>query len=421
MANRARSEATKQAERLKVLDQVSSVLASSLDYQRTLATTAKLAVPAIADWCGVDVLVGNEIRQFAASFIDKSELQHITEVRARYSVDKNASTGLARVIRTGETVFAPDVNDRILTEQARSPEHLELMRSLNIRSGMVVPMIARGHIVGGLTMVSVTADRPFDEWSLALARDIASRAAVAIDNAQLYQTAVVANEAKANFLATMSHELRTPLTAIIGYEELLAEGVTGDLSDGQRQQLGRIKVSAQQLLTLIEEILFYAQSDAGRALARVDEVEAQAVINEAMSVVAPMAGHVALTAELPDPRLTLRTDGGKLRQMLINVIENAVKFTEHGRVTVRAYERGADVVFEVQDTGIGIAPENLERVFDPFWQVDQRKTRRVGGTGLGLSTARRLAKLLGGDVSVESHLGVGSTFRIVVPTQPKQR
>jgi signal transduction histidine kinase len=419
MANRARSEATKQAGRLKLLDQVSSVLASSLDYQRTLETTAKLAVPAVADWCCVDLLVGDEIRQFAASFIDKSELQHITDVRARYSVDKNASTGLARVIRTGETVFAPDVNDRILAEQARSPEHLELMRSLKFRSGMVVPMVARGHIIGGLTMASVTPDRPFDEWSLALARDIASRAAVAIDNAQLYQAAVVANEAKANFLATMSHELRTPLTAIIGYEELLAEGVTGELSDGQRQKLSRIKTNAQQLLTLIEEILFYARTDEGLAATHLDEVEVQAAVNEAMSIVAPMAGHVALTAELPDPRLTLRTDGGKLRQMLISVIENGVKFTEHGRVTVRAYERGTDVVFEVQDTGIGIAPENLERVFDPFWQVDQRKTRRVGGSGLGLSNTRRFAKLLGGDVSVESQLGVGSTFRIVLPKQPK--
>ena len=202
--------------------------------------------------------------------------------------------------------------------------------------------------------------------------------------------------------------------------ELLAEGVAGELSDAQRQQLGRIKANAQQLLALIEEILFYARTEVGLAAVHLDEVEVQAAVNEAMSVVAPMAGHLALTAELRDPRLTLRTDGGKLRQILINVIENAVKFTEHGRVTVRAYERGTDVVFEVQDTGIGIAPENLERVFDPFWQVDQRKTRRVGGSGLGLSTARRLAKLLGGDVSVESQLGVGSTFRIVLPTKPKQ-
>ena len=165
----------------------------------------------------------------------------------------------------------------------------------------------------------------------------------------------------------------------------------------------------------------YARVGAGRAEVHLEEVHVQAVVNEAIAVVAPAAGHLALTAELPDPTLTLRTDGDKLRQMLINVIENAVTFTERGRVTVRAFERGADVVFEVQDTGIGIAPENLERVFEPFWQVEQRKTRRFGGTGLGLSTTRRLAKLLGGDVTVESQLGVGSTFRIVLPKEPKQR
>jgi signal transduction histidine kinase len=420
MANRARSEATNQAERLKLLDRVSSLLASSLDYQHTLATTAKLAVPVVADWCCVDVLVGDEIRQLAASFIDRSELQHITDVRARSSVNKNSSAGLAMVIRTGDTVFAPEVNEKILAAQARSPEHLELLHAMNIQSGMIVPMIARGHIIGGLTMVSLKPHRAFDQGSLALARDIASRAAVAIDNAQLYQAAIVANEAKANFLATMSHELRTPLTAIIGYDELLAEGITGELNDGQREQLGRIKTNAQQLLALIEEILFYARSDAGRAPLHSDEVEARAAIDEAIAVVAPTAGHLALTAEASEPRLTLRTDGDKLRQMLINVIENAVKFTERGRVTVRASTRDADVVFEVQDTGIGIAPENLERVFDPFWQVEQRKTRRVGGSGIGLSTARRLAKLLGGDVSVESQLGVGSTFRIVLPRQPKE-
>ena len=349
--------------------------------------------------------------------MDTPEIRHHSEVRARYSADPNAQTGLAHVLRTGETFFVPDIPDAHLVAFARSPEHLASMRAMHPRSVMVVPMVARGHTIGALTVVTVK--RRFDQWSLALARDIASRAAVAIDNAQLYQAAVVANEAKANFLATMSHELRTPLTAIIGYDELLAEGVAGELSDGQRQQVSRIKANAQRLLALIEEILFYAGTEAGLAAVHLDEVEVQAAVNEAMSVVAPMAGHVALTAELPDPRFTLRTDGGKLRQMLINVIENAVKFTEHGRVTVRAYERGTDVVFEVQDTGIGIAPENLERVFDPFWQVDQRKTRRVGGSGLGLSTARRLAKLLGGDVSVESQLGVGSTFRIVLPKQPK--
>jgi signal transduction histidine kinase len=421
LANRAQSEGAKQADRLRLLERVSSVLTSSLDYQRTVETTANLAVPALADWCVVDVPVGNQIRQLAASYIHTSELQHITDVRARSTIDTNASTALARVVRTGEIVFAPDVNDRILIEQSRSAEHLELLRHMNIRSGMIVPMVARGHIIGAITMVSTTADRPFDQGSLALAQDIANRAAVAIDNAHLYQTAVVANETKANFLATMSHELRTPLTAVLGYEELLAEGVAGQLTDGQRQQLSRIKASAQHLLALIEEILLYARVEEGRAAVTLEAVQIQAIVDEAMLIVAPTAGHLALAAEVSDPTLTLRTDTGKLRQMLINVIENAVKFAERGQVTVRAYERTTDVVFEVQDTGIGIAPENLERVFEPFWQVDQQKTRRFEGSGLGLSTTRRLARLLGGDVTVESQLGVGSTFRITLPKEPKQR
>ena len=150
------------------------------------------------------------------------------------------------------------------------------MRETNIRSLMIVPMVARGHIIGvGMTMVSATATRPFDQGSLALARDLARRAAVAIDNAQLYQAAVVANESKANFLATMSHELRTPLTAIIGYEELLAEGIAGEVNDGQRQQLDRIKVNARQLLALIEEILLYARVEAGRESVRLEEVRGE--------------------------------------------------------------------------------------------------------------------------------------------------
>ena len=194
------------------------------------------------------MLLGNEIRQLAVSHVDTPELRRYSEVRARYSIDPNAQTGLAKAFRTGEVVFAPEVSDSDMVQQARSPEHLESMRATNFRSGMVVPMVARGHTIGVLTMASI--ERRFDQWSLALARDIAQRAAIAIDNAELYQTAVAANEAKANFLATMSHELRTPLTAIIGYEELLGEGIAGELNDGQRQQLSRIKANAQQLLTL---------------------------------------------------------------------------------------------------------------------------------------------------------------------------
>jgi signal transduction histidine kinase len=421
VANRARRDATQQADRLRLLDQASSVLASSLDYGTTVAAAARLAVPDFADWCSVDVLVGGEIKQLASSYIDTPGLRRISEMRVRYPLDPNATTGLAKAIRTGEVQFMPDVTQAFVAAQARSPEHLAAIFESNVRSLMIVPMIARGHIIGAMTVASATATRPFDEGSLVLARDLARRAAVAIDNAQLYRAAVVANESKANFLATMSHELRTPLTAIIGYDELLAEGVTGEVNDAQRQQLTRIEVNARQLLALIEEILLYARVEAGRESVHLEEVRAKELVDDAIIAVAPtaQAQHLTLTSEAIAPTLTITTDSRKLRQMLINLIENAVKFTEQGSVTVRAFARGTDVVFEVQDTGIGIAPEHLEHVFDAFWQVEQTKKRKAGGSGLGLSTTRRLAKLLGGEVTVESQLHVGSTFRIVLPKEAK--
>jgi signal transduction histidine kinase len=416
-AELARREALEHAARMRFLDQASSILASSLDYETTVAAAAQLAVPRFADWCSVDVLVEGEIKQLAASHIDTPGLQHMSEVRASHNLDPNAPTGLAQVIRTGETQFVPEVTDAYLTAQARSPAHLEAIRELNIRSVMLVPMIARGHIIGALSMVRTADAQPFDEHSLALARDLARRAAVAIDNAELYHAAVAANESKANFLATMSHELRTPLTAIIGYDELLADGIAGEVNEAQKKQLARIKASARQLLSLIEEILLHARLDSGRESPRVGDVRVKTIVDEAIMVVMPsvQAQRLALAAEEIDQTLALRTDGVRLRQMLVNLIANAVKFTEQGSVTVRAFARDDSVVFEVQDTGIGIAPENLEHIFEPFWQVEQQKSRKAGGSGLGLSTTRRLARLLGGEITVESQPRVGSTFRIVLP------
>jgi signal transduction histidine kinase len=416
-ANRARRIAQDQTDRLRLLDEASSLLASSLDYEKTIAAAARLAVPRFAEWCSVDIIVGKEIRQVASSHIDTPGFQRMSEVRARYPLSADAATGLANVIRTGATVFAPNADEAFVAKQARSPEHLEVSRSLGINSAMIVPMIARGHTIGALTVVRARAGQPFDEGSVTLARDIARRAAIAIDNAQLYRNAVEANESKAIFLATMSHELRTPLTAIIGYDDLLAEGIVGEVNDAQREHLARIKVSAQQLLSLIEDILLHARIEAGRESVRLAEVRAKDIVEDSITVVAPLAQSrgLSLTAEAVSPELSLRTDGGKVRQMLINLIANAVKFTERGSITVRAFERDGGVVFEVEDTGIGIAPENLERIFEAFWQVEQHKTRTAGGSGLGLSTTRKLAKALGGDATVESRQGAGSTFRITLP------
>ncbi|HEX7942441.1 MAG TPA: ATP-binding protein [Gemmatimonadaceae bacterium] len=228
-----------------------------------------------------------------------------------------------------------------------------------------------------------------------------------------------ANRAKNDFLAVMSHELRTPLNAIIGYGALLRDGIPDPATPGQRQQLERIGASAKHLLALIDEVLTLSRLELGRERISPTRVGIASLCEEAAAMMEPEASRkgLALTLHLPEPVYTMTTDAGKLRQALVNLIGNAVKFTDRGEVQVRAWgeDMGSVIVFEVEDTGLGISAEHLPMIFDAFWQVDQAPTRRVGGTGLGLHVTRRLVRLLGGDVVARSVLGEGSCFTIRVP------
>ena len=232
-----------------------------------------------------------------------------------------------------------------------------------------------------------------------------------------------ANRAKNDFLAVMSHELRTPLNAIIGYGSLLAEGIPDAVTDAQRQQLSRIASSARHLLALIDEVLTLSRIELGEERVVPTKVAVAAVVEEAAAMVEPQARAKGLRfdVEQPDASLTLETDAKKLRQALVNLLGNAVKFTDRGGVRLRvAAERDGDnggdmVLLAVEDTGLGIAAEHLDRVFDSFWQVDQARSRRAGGVGLGLHVTRQLTRLLGGEVSVRSTVGEGSCFVLRVP------
>ena len=417
-ATEARIAAQASEERLRLLDEASRVLGSSLDYQATIAMVARLAVPTFADWCAVDVVEDGDLKRLALEHIDPAKLHRAREIDEQFPPTRDGTSGVTKVIRTGEPEFLPNISDEMLASMARSSEHLAAVRELGINSVIIVPMTARGQTLGAITLVSSRPDRKFDEPALALARDLGRRAAIAVDNARLYRAALVANEAKANFLATMSHELRTPLAAVIGYEELLAEGIAGSVNDAQRQQLERIKASAMRLLSLIDEILLFARVEAGREEVRIEPVDPKRIIDDAIAFIAPSVAErsdLTIEAEPVDPGITLQTDPGKLRQMLFNLLENAVKFTNSGRIAVRVKRHGELIDFEVQDTGIGVSRENQRLIFDPFWQVTQSTTRAAGGSGLGLSVTRRLAELLGGTVGVESEPGKGSTFRITLP------
>jgi signal transduction histidine kinase len=230
--------------------------------------------------------------------------------------------------------------------------------------------------------------------------------------------AEAASRAKSDFVATVSHELRTPLNAIIGYTSLLVEGIPDAVTEKQQAQLGRIDASARHLLDLIDEVLTLSRLEARRESVSAREIVVVEALDQTVDMVQAMATARKLRIDVrrPSPDLKIETDPGKLRQILINLLTNAVKFTDEGTVSVSAEQDGDGMVaFRVTDTGIGIAAEHQDQIFESFWQVQQTTTRRVGGAGLGLNVARQLARLLGGELTVESVVGKGSTFTLRLP------
>ena len=229
-----------------------------------------------------------------------------------------------------------------------------------------------------------------------------------------------ASRVKGEFLATMSHELRTPLNAIIGYSNLLAEGLSGDLDATQQRQVNRIAASADHLLALIEQVLTLSQLEAGKSDLVPEPVNAGAIVAETADMLQPLVQQRGLVfhADVAPGLPALMADAPRLRQVLVNLLGNAVKFTDHGDVGITVWRENAVVRFEVWDTGIGIDPANAERVFEPFWQAESRRTRRSGGTGLGLAVSRQLVHAMGGEIAVHARQGGGSVFTVTLPCDP---
>jgi PAS domain S-box-containing protein len=423
--------------------EASRLLATSLDYATTLRAVAEAAVPRLGDWCAVDVVADPtagawppRVERLAVVHADPRVLALGAELTRRYPTDWSAEAGVAAVLRHGTPFFVPAVTDAMLVAAARDGEHLGLMRALQFSSIIVVPLVARGLTLGALTLCMTESGRHYDDADLALAVDLAQRAGTAVDNARLFRDAErerataeraraeaeAANRAKSEFLAVMSHELRTPLNAIGGYAELIQLGIRGPVSPEQLADLERIQRSQKHLLGLINEVLNYARLESGRVRYDVEAVAVGGAFAAVEALVQPQvrAKGLALHVAAGEPGLAVRADAEKLRQVLLNLLSNAVKFTDAGgRVTLDCAVRpgpGGDVVeCRVADTGVGIADDQLETIFEPFVQVGRALHNPGEGTGLGLAISRDLARGMGGDLTAASRPGEGSTFTLALP------
>ncbi|HVE77310.1 MAG TPA: GAF domain-containing sensor histidine kinase [Gemmatimonadaceae bacterium] len=453
-AERERDAAEASRDRFSFLAEASRCLADSLDYEKTLATVAGMALPYLDAWCIVDVLTDEGvIRRLAVLHPDADKQAAARELHGHYPPHADDLIGAARVIRTGRPEMVFDVPDEALVAAARGQEHLALLRTLGVKSYVVAPMVARGRVLGAITFVTADTTRRFGDIDVVMAEDLARRAAMAVDNAHLHQQAVEAQaraedafqeaeaatealrdardtaesalKARSDFLATMTHEVRTPLNAIIGYMQLLELDVAGELTEQQRSYVERARESTRHLVRLVEDVLDLAKTEAGRLSVARDVVLAVDTARAAVALLAPQAaGKLVSLADVS-------ADGGgvhyvgdehRVRQVLINLLANAIKFTPAGgHVTLECAREGEWAVFRVRDTGRGVTPEDAAVIFEPFVQGEAGLRRTHGGAGLGLSISRGLARLMGGDVTFEPPIGgatSGATFTLRVPAAP---
>ena len=310
--------------------------------------------------------------------------------------------------------------DAIVTEYNYSASGRPLMRvrpELAIGPIMVAPLRAHSEMLGVIAVARGTGGAAFDETDIDELRILADHAALAVHKSLLLMRAQSADRAKSRFLATMSHELRTPLTALAGYHELLIDQVIGPITDSQLDILERVRSVTTHLSSMIEEILSFTSLEEGQEIVRPTDFLAADLVRAAVAVVQPLADQrkLPIVLDLPRAHVRMTSDIDKLRQVLVNLLGNAVKFTDAGRITVRVRVAGDVVWFAVEDTGIGIQASEQMRLFRPFAQVDSGLTRRHGGTGLGLYISRRLVTMLGGHIEVMSAPDRGSTFRVALP------
>jgi signal transduction histidine kinase/HAMP domain-containing protein len=333
-------------------------------------------------------------------------------------LDRTRLTG--RIILEGRTLHLPDVAAADPAEYATT---IRLAREHKFGAALGAPMLREGGAIGCILLRKPEAGA-FTPRQIELLEIFAAQAVIAIENVRLFteiqeksRQLEVASQHKSQFLANMSHELRTPLNAIIGYTEMMADGLYGDVPEKAAGVLERVQSNGRHLLGLINDVLDLSKIEAGQLSLAIEDYSVGDMVNTVMAATESLARTKGLALESAvAPGLPMgRGDARRLAQVLLNLVGNAIKFTDQGKVEIQGRRAGEFFELAVVDSGFGIAPEDQKRIFDEFQQVDNTSTRKKGGTGLGLSISRKIVELHGGSITVASEIGTGSTFKVIVP------
>jgi signal transduction histidine kinase len=430
-------ELARSVEQLRTLSQVSQSVNSTLDLDEVLNTIVVRAV----QLCSADAGVLYELNESTGALYPRASLGYPSDfadddsARQGFLVPFLDSVGAAKPLLLAESVIgraaaakAPVQIADVRADTSYVGRARDAADRANIRALLAVPLLREGLILGGLA-VGRRDPGEFPAEVMDVLQTFAAQSTLAIQNARLFREIEVksrelevASKHKSQFLANMSHELRTPLNAILGYTELIVDRIYGDLPDKVSEVLERVQKSGRHLLGLINDVLDLSKIEAGQLVLAVDDYSFNDVVQSVVSAVGSLAAEKQLPLKVNVERdLPVgRGDERRITQVLLNLVGNAIKFTEAGEVTVRVVNSGSAFLVSVADTGPGIREEDQQKIFEEFQQSDSSSTKTKGGTGLGLAIAKRIVEMHGGRIWVESTPGKGATFFFSVPVRAEQ-
>jgi signal transduction histidine kinase len=417
--DRALAEAETARRRAAFLAEASAALASSLDYDATLEQVSRLAVPALADLCSVFVLdEGGEIRRAATAHSDGTPAD-LADALDRYRPGAVSPRGsVAAAMRTGQPVLTATIPDHYFETIAQDAEHLEILRKLDLRSSIVVPLRARGETPGALALFLSNTDRRYGPAELSLAQELAARAALAVDNARLYREARRAVQMRDEFLSVAAHELKTPVTTLLGFSQLLLsqlsqKGVLDDRVVGQA--IRAVERGSNRMSRLVSQILDVSRLDGGRLVLDRQITDLAALVQGLATAMQTTTRRHTLLVRAP-VRVPALVDPLRLEQVVTNLLDNAIKYSpQGGEIEVELVQPSPGMArLAVTDHGIGILPERQQHIFERFYQAHEGD--HASGMGLGLYISRQIVELHGGSIKPEFPPDGGTRFVIDLST-----